>query len=589
MVAPARGTEARTTGDLDLPIPARARAWASVRSALEHVWLAGALMFALLFAARRMAPLFSSESLIPDDLVQYVFWMAAFRDPELFREDLIAEYYRAVVPPAYTAMYWTLSWLVEPLLATKLLPLLLALSTALFTFLLVRRLHPAPAAAFLSAVLLSWFEWRMGDLATATPRSFTTALLVAQLWTLVTGRLVASVCLVALAALIYPSAALIGVALLGFRLVRLRGWRPALEPKLLAWAPFVLAVVLSGGLLLHTQNASSRFGPLVSVDQAREMREFGPLGIIPTFYPEPYRYWISGQNTGAFPIPVKDPLLDGVYLTTEYLAVAALLPVLLLFRRRLTVVRQLSPQAIILLQLLAASYSLFLLAHMLLFHLYHPNRYVVWSQSIVLSIAAGLALGMLIQMIAEAVNAARSSLISGLVGFLLGVGLALHPGLSGGFRRDPSPAVTNYLRGQPKDVLVAGPPSLTDFIPVFAERRVLVGREIALPYHLGYYDEIRSRSEDLIEAYYAQSLDEVTDFTDRYGVDFLLVHRDAFDRLRFERAWYRNWEPFTSRIWRQLQRPRSFALLHAVPRCAVFDDGTVAIVATTCLRDERWS
>jgi hypothetical protein len=366
--------------------------------------------------------------------------------------------------------------------------------------------------------------------------------------------------------------------------VRLRGRRPALESRPLAWAPFVFAVALSGGLLLHTQNASSRFGPLVSIDQAREMREFGPLGIIPTFYPEPYRYWISGQNTGAFPIPVKDPLLNGVQLTTEYLVLAALLPLLMVFGRRLPVVRQLSSQAVILLQLLVASFSLFFLAHMLLFHLYHPNRYIVWSQAIVLSIAAGLAVGMLIQTIAEAINPVRSSLFAGLIGLTLGLGLALHPGLAGSFRQDLSPAVTDYVRAQPKDVLVAGPPSLTDFIPVFAERRVLVGREIALPYHLGYYDEIRSRTEDLIDAYYAQSLNEIAEFADRYGVDLLLVHRDAFNRLRFERAWYKNWEPFTTRIWRRLQRSPSFALLQAVPRCAIFDDGMVAVVPTTCLR-----
>ena len=46
-----------------------------------------------------------------------------------------------------------MTWAVDPLSATKLLPPLLGLVAALFTFLFVRRLRSSPPAALLAAVL----------------------------------------------------------------------------------------------------------------------------------------------------------------------------------------------------------------------------------------------------------------------------------------------------------------------------------------------------------------------------------------------------------------------------------------------------
>lgn len=48
-----------------------------------------------------------------------------------------------------------MSWLVDPLLASKLLPPLLGAVTALSTFLLVRRIYQGPVTAFLARAIAS--------------------------------------------------------------------------------------------------------------------------------------------------------------------------------------------------------------------------------------------------------------------------------------------------------------------------------------------------------------------------------------------------------------------------------------------------
>ena len=561
------------------------------------LWLAAALGFTFLFVARNLAPLLRPGGAIQDDARQHVFWMLRYRDPELFRDDLIADYYQSTAPAGFAALYWVLSWVVDPILASKLLPPVLGAVTALFTFLLVRRLHPSPAAAFLATVLLSWYAWQHDDLASASPRAFLLPTLAALLWALAAGRTVLGVGLAVLAALLYPIGGALAVALFGMRLltgvgrwalgVRSRpgrhpsaGTRPSAPGTLL---PFLAVAALVAAVLVPGQLAAAPFGPTVSAEQARAMPEFGKEGRSEFFVAGAYRYWLESSRSG-FKLGVSDVLFPSVPILFELAGLAALLPLVMLFRRHLTAAWLLDGRTVLLFQLLAASLALFFLAHLLLFRLYLPARYVQASLPLVLAIAAGLALAIVVEEIAARAAPSRRGAVAVGLALTLAVGLALYPAdYDGLFVRDPHPAVTAYLRAQPKDVLVAGVPTEADSVPALAGRRVLVAREYALSYHRGYYGQLRRRIVDLIEGYYAESPRRAADFAARYGVDLFLVNRAAFDRGTFADAWASEFEPFTSAISLKLKRQNRFALLELARRCAVVDDGAVAVVPTACL------
>jgi hypothetical protein len=539
------------------------------------LWLAAALGFTFLFVARNLAPLLRPGGAIQDDARQHVFWMLRYRDPELFRDDLIADYYQSTAPAGFAALYWVLSWVVDPILASKLLPPVLGAVTVLFTFLLVRRLHPSPAAAFLATVLLSWYAWQHDDLASASPRAFLLPTLAALLWALAAGRTVLGVGLAVLAALLYPIGGALAVALFGMRLLQ--------HPTPNSLLPFLTAAILVAAVLVPGQLAAAPFGPTVSVEQARTMPEFGKEGRSEFFVSGAYRYWLESSRSG-FKLGVSDVLFPSVPILFELAGLAALLPLLVLLRRRLPAARLLDGRTVLLFQLLAASLALFFLAHLLLFRLYLPARYVQASLPLVLAVAAGLALGIVVEEIAARAAPSRRGVLAGGLALTLAVGLALYPAdYDGLFVRDPHPAVTAYLRAQPKDVLVAGVPTEADSVPALAGRRVLVAREYALPYHLGYYGQLRRRIVDLIEGYYAESPRRAADFAARYGVDLFVVNRAAFDRETFADVWAGEFEPFTSAISLKLKRQNRFALLELAHRCAVVDDGAVAVVPTACL------
>jgi hypothetical protein len=360
-------------------------------------------------------------------------------------------------------------------------------------------------------------------------------------------------------------------------------WRPGRRGSRAAPATaFVVSAVLVGLALLPGLLLSSPFGPVVSAQEARAMPEFGQNGRNAFFVADGYRYWLESYRSGL-DLRVTDAVLPRIPILLEYGLLAAILPLLLLVRGRLRGAGRLTSQTYLLAQVLVASFALFFIAHALLFRLYLPARYVQWSVPLVLSVAGGLALGILVEEIAARWQTRRCLLTSGLA-LLLAAGLALYPAhYDANFVRDNHPAVTAYLRAQPKDTLVAAAPIEADSVPAFTGRRVLVAREYALAYHLGYYEPVRERIEDLIEAYYADSARGVAAFAARYGVDLLLVNRSAFQTTTLGEAWTTEFEPFVSTVSGKLARPTRWALLELIDRCAVVDDGTVAVLPVECL------
>jgi hypothetical protein len=167
-------------------------------------------------------------------------------------------------------------------------------------------------------------------------------------------------------------------------------------------------------------------------------------------------------------------------------------------------------------------------------------------------------------------------------------GLAIYPArFDGNFVVDRTPAITEYLRELPPDALVVGVPTEADSVPAFSGRRVLINREYALAYHLGYYREVERRVEDVVEAYYADSPRALVDLTSRYGVTVFLVNRAAFDPATAVDAWAGSFAPYTSEVSRQVERGGRFALEDAARRCGALTEQDVTVVPAACLATLR--
>ncbi|WP_427161493.1 hypothetical protein ACQFX9_08055 [Aliinostoc sp. HNIBRCY26] len=500
-----------------------------------------------------------------DDAREYVFWMQKFVDPELFQHDLIADYFQSITPWGYASLYKIMAYFgVEPLLLSKIIPTFLGLIITIYCFYLCIKIFPFPGAAFLITLLLNQSLWFKSDLVSATPKSFFTPIFLAFIYYLITGSWLNLCLLIILAGLFYPPLILI---CLGILLIRLR------DHYLWVMAITGLAFLVMLPYILN----SAQFGPVVTATQAFKMPELWPGGRHPFFHPNPLRFWLIGQHSGILP-PLMPPL---IWLGLFF-------PLLRRKVHKFPLMNLVNPQAKILSQIIIVSLTLFFTAHAVILKLFFPTRYTIHTFRIVMAIAAGMTLAVILDCLLRTYRQKHQSWRLGLAITLTSV-LLLYPHLSGRFpttdyRASTASALYEYLQQQPKDSLIATLSDEADNIPTFAQRPILVGREYALPFHLGYYTQIRQRTIDLIQAQYSPDLTSAKQLIQKYGVDFWLVETTSFKvEYLTSKTWLKSFQPVFTATVNNLSSEKTPALATVTKACAVVETENFLLLKAECI------
>jgi len=327
------------------------------------------------------------------------------------------------------------------------------------------------------------------------------------------------------------------------------------------------------------------------------------------------RYWLCGKRSGMLPGdwcsvdygPLNwlypdhggpnQPIihLSRVRFGLPQVVFALLLPVLLRFPRRFPLARWVNGNAYIFGQAIAASVGLFLLAHLVRFKLHLPNRYTEHTFRVVAVIAAGIGLALIFDALLRWAQSARLQLAPlGLVGLLTALLLGYPLFLRINENAYPityyvigtaQPELYEFLAAQPKDTRIASIAPEMNNLPSFTGRSLVVGgKGYAIPYHLGYYNEVVRRSLDLIQAQYTPNLDELKQFIQQQQVDFWLLQRNAF------RPGYFRLNPslveYGDRIGdlpAQIENGVVPALSRIPRRCISYEDREYRVIDTNCV------
>ncbi|MFB2968464.1 hypothetical protein ACE1CD_05795 [Aerosakkonema sp. BLCC-F183] len=563
-------------------------------------WFTLSLTLATIYAFQALQKAFASEYVVQDDARQFVFWMQRFVDPELLRNDLMAEYYQSITPPGFASFYWLMAIIgIAPLLLSKILPAILALVTTIYVFGVSMEILPVPAAGFLTTLLLNHSIWMRNDVASATPKAFAYPLFAAFLYYLLRGSLLPCLVAIALEGLFFAPMAFISMGILLLRLLNWQKGRLSLSRDRKDFL-FCLTGLGVGFLsLLPYAIASAKFAPLITIKEAKSVPEFMVGARVSFFYNHnPLAFWFAGPETGIFP-----------YVGPAQLFIGILLPVVLLFSARFPLTSQISNKIKILTETVLASFAMFFAAHLLMFKLYGPSRYTQHSLRIVLAIASAILLITLLDIAFRAYLNDRPKtppqsprirlnkkllLFPILFSFLIFFALIIYPHTLRFFPRPgyvvgETTALYQYLQQQPKDSVIASISLEANNLPTFAKRPILVAREYSLPFHTKYYGQIRQRVIDLISAQYNPDLDRVRQFIQKYGVDFWLLESSAFQPDYFDRIdsanrrWLNLYQPATSEAISNLQQGIVPALAKFVDRCAVLRERDLVLLQTDCL------
>lgn len=528
------------------------------------LWLIFSLGIAGLYSGLAMREAFSDPTMLQDDARIYLIWMQRFVDPELFPNDWMAKYFQSVTPWGLGALYWLGSKVgIVPVLMSKLLPAGISLLLGWYGYRLTLALFPVPTAGFFSSVILLQSCWQRDDIASAAPRSFWAVLLVALVYYFMKRSWIAIAFCVTAMALFCPLAAVLIAIWLG-----LRGvwglWKRRVDRA--EW--IILGITIA--LLLPYVFSQSEFAPTVNAAQARLMPEFLPGGRLPFFYPNPFRFWFDGTDSGL-QVSFNPPLIG----------LGLLLPIFLQFRNRFPQLQQLNPDWIVLPQLAGTGIVGFFLAHAMFVKLHFPSRYITHSWRIAMAIAAGIVIVILL----ERIKAWRTSAVA-----ILGCAMLLYPHLAWkqfpetGYGGGSHPALYEFLKTTPKTTLTAYLGEDGSNLPMLSLRSTLAAQEYAVPFHLGYYLPMRERAIDLINAQYSETLEPAKQVIKKYNVTHWLLDSNAFapDYLKSYR-WFRLFEPHVGQAMQALRAGRIPAMQKIAGKCAIASPDQVAVLDSDCI------
>ncbi|MEB3359240.1 MAG: hypothetical protein VKK04_21115 [Synechococcales bacterium] len=528
--------------------------------------------------------------IVQDDARQHVVWFWRSLNPALFPDDPIADYFQTLAPLGFRFVYGTAADLgIDPLLLARLLPLPLALIATIYLFRLTWRIIPSPLSAWLATLIFNQHLWLNDDLVSATPRAFVYPLFAMFLDALVGRSLLP--CLLALGGLglFFPQMMLVGVAVLGVRLLTWRGGRPALSQNSTDWWFALAGLGVAIAIALPFTLNLSDYGPAVTAAQMRHLPEYGLGGRNEYFGVHPVTFLLHGSS--GLRIPVFPSVIWAGFALPVFLRQRST-------RRETPLLRAMTPNLSILVHLLAASLGMYGLAHLLLLRLHFPSRYTYHSWRFGLAIAAGIVVAAVLERVwrwwqqrwREGLNR-RDWLIGGIWATLLAtvVLVPAFPPLVFAFQGwiiGDQAAIYEYLAQQPPETVVASMAAEADNLPAFAHRSTFVGREFVLPHHPRYYAEMTDRATRLIRAQYSPDATDLRSFLASDRINFILLDRQSFQLNYLEQDWliHSSLQPVTQAAINQLRGGKIPAIATVLSRCQEVSNATYILLNAECVK-----
>ncbi|TIO10682.1 hypothetical protein [Mesorhizobium sp.] len=495
----------------------------------DHVWLPMSLGFGLIASLAFLVAVFRVEGTIQDDARMFLSWMGRWDDPDLLKGDLVADYWYSVSPWLYRAVYRA-AWLVgiKPLVFVKILPALLFVPIAFFSYRLLRAMRVDPLAAFVATVFILNVMVRDDIVVSGTPRAFWPLLLLVGLDGLARVRVLQVALAQLLMAGVYPQVALVMAGVIG--LSALTPWqRPWIDLSRRRLALVVLAAVATVAGIAPFLLRESQFGPVFTFAEARTIPTF-LYGRGKVLGADGSADFLCQTRLGIFAGGCKGLLDPRLYL----LVLASGLGPVVLLMRMFRAGPNSGARSPLPFNLLVSSLICAALSAAVLFKLHLPSRYA--SGLLLLPYLATLPVlsdwirsRLSPQMLIERYSG-RTLLIGTGIAALAGV-LAVSIVKTGNALPGDRELIA-AIRSLPKDAVVGGFVEDLNFSPVLTGRSTLFSRELSIAYEKGYYQKVHRRMEVVRDLVLTTDASVLADRMRELPVDALVVTRDTLAQAR---------------------------------------------------------
>lgn len=513
-----------------------------------------------------------------DDVRQQLFWMQKWYDEDLFPDDYLTLYARYYVPWGVKAVYRVGQPFMTPVQFSKVVTGILFVLTAGFIFGLGLEFKDEVAAVVIVCCYF-FFTGFLRKISGGLSQSFGFPLLAAYLFFLARNNLLAASLTILCASVLNPyifvlcsvtHGIYLAVNYRGFLLHKLRSKNTVSSVdqmgspektakvgnpngtfgKISVGRLFLLNVpILLGALLMSLKYIFLKpdgLGNLVTWSQMVGKIEYTSVGRyeilpVPPLWFEFARPWLD-----VLPFEEWGPIWGwiGVALIAAMAVYAWTRGNIAHYSRGFRVFAYLMP----------ASILMWGVADLVLMRLFLPERYLEFSLNIFYCVFTGISATLAMERLGL-----KRIIFPWLVVCTIVVA-ALRSHQVGIYDYSEYRDLYHFLRHTPKDTLIAGHPQLMDPLPTFSHRKAFLTYEISHTWVDLYWEVIKKRTFDFFKAYYAEDPEELRQFCEYYGIDYLLVREEDFSRDTIQNGKI-YFEPFGSWV-RELVKNRShFAAL----------------------------
>ncbi|WP_019506292.1 hypothetical protein [Pleurocapsa sp. PCC 7319] len=550
-----------------------------------RLWLGLSILVCLYYGLISAHYCLNQDYVVQDDARQHVVWLQRFIDPQLFPDDLIADYFMSLAPLGYKAVYWITAKIgIEPIFLAKILPIFLGLVTTIYTYFFSLQILALPSTAFLSSLFLNQLIWLNDDLISSTPRAFLYPLFAAWLYYLSKNKLILCLILMTFQGLFYPQILLLELAILSVRLLRWNKLQLTQDKQDYLW--WILGLIVTIIVLLPLTQKPTELATTVTASQMQQMPEFNLSGRSTFFGVNPVNFWLN--DTSGLGVPLFPPIIWLGFCFP------------LLVPQRLKIIKIATSQLVILRQVAIASLLMFFVAHLVLPKIHLPGRYTYHSIRFLLAISTAIIVTNLsrffekwLQKNSKQAHFKIKDKFKLILISLFSLTVIIFPAVPSVFinwfqswQIGQDITIYQFLAQQPKDTLIASLTPEVSNIPAFSQRSILVSREFAIAYHPYYYQQIKQRTVDLIQAQYSDDIQNLVSFINKYQVNFFLLDKTAFSPEYLKKQKWLNhssWQPKTYQVISYLESGQKPIMSELITPCLASSTEDLILLDAHCI------
>ncbi|MFB0561847.1 MAG: hypothetical protein ACETWM_11655 [Candidatus Lokiarchaeia archaeon] len=502
-------------------------------------------------------PSFLNRYIINDDVMQHVYWMQQFRDGGLFKNDLLTVYAKNYQPWGFIALYYVFSFIIDPMIISKIIPIVLFVVSSLYLFKLVSEMTNN-YTGFLSASIFMAAPIYLDRMVGGLPRAFGYPLLIIFLYYLIKKEYLKSSLVLILQCLFYPIVFLLSMLTYLFAFIKMQHKKIFFDKPVTKTKYFIIAIIICSFILCgkYVISYNPSIGKVVTKEQMVGNPEYyyskGRFNLLPTppVLQSIKQYLKKGMVfSQIFDKPTKMVSINPGGLNSEIIFLIILLFLALEIKRK----KLLLPIEIILLFLSAI--LMHIISVLFLFRLAFPSRYLMYSLPLITLIICTIAIGQLVIKIKSA-RIKRTFQILILILVFLNIDHQYSVGL---INMSDKKDLYNYLNSLPKKTMIVAHPGLADGIPTFAQRKVFIKYELSHPVFDNYWKTIKKRTVDFFNAYYSENTLLIYDFCKQNGIDYFIVDKKHFTEkyLNHGRIYF---EPFNTYVKNITEKRKNFVL-----------------------------